>query len=150
MVSCRYVAYQSRANNRIRQFDDQYQTFFYVNPTTEPPQVTWTRPGYTDGQAAPEQLDSLQLHQPPATGGGHASEFFNGGGTDAHPDEGRYAAEARQATSGIDTGAGDSSRGVDGERGFMGDMAKNAMMQKLGLKPSVGYVRPLISTREHS
>ena len=90
----------------------------------------------------------MQLNAPPSGppdgtggsgGGGQASSYYQSG-TDAHPNEQRYAAEARQATNGI-TGQGDSSRGMDGERGFMGDMAKNALMQKLGLKPAKTSVR---------
>lgn len=76
----------------------------------------------------------MQLNHPGDIGG-HASSYFSND-TNSHHNEERYAVEARQATDGI-TGQGDATRsGGDGDRGFVSSMAKQALMQKLGLRPT--------------
>lgn len=49
-----------RANPRLRQFDPNYGTYFYINTTVQPAQITWTHPGSKDGEAHPEQVQAVQ------------------------------------------------------------------------------------------
>lgn len=121
------------ADGGIRQFDSNYNTYFYVDPTTNPPRTTWTRPGYADGQAAPEQLDTLRDAQG-ANGGGEAAEYFAGPQPVSHHTAG-FAQEAKQAQQGGEAGAG------NGERGFVSSMATNMVMSKLGLRPTVSETK---------
>lgn len=75
---------------RIRQFDSNYQTYFYVNPTTNPPTTSWTHPSLAEGQVHPEQAQAI--HEAQQTGGnnqGEAAKFLNSGSV-ADPATGSY------------------------------------------------------------
>jgi len=69
--------------SRIRQYDDAYKTFYYVNPTTNPPTTSWTRPGFPEGQAAPEQT---QVYDYARNQGrtGSAAEYLNSAPAPGH------------------------------------------------------------------
>ncbi|OXB33429.1 hypothetical protein J007_06898 [Cryptococcus neoformans] len=74
----------------IRQFDSNYQTYFYVNPTTNPPTTSWTHPSLAEGQVHPEQAQAI--HEAQQTGGnnqGEAAKFLNSGSV-ADPATGSY------------------------------------------------------------
>ncbi|WVQ73829.1 hypothetical protein IAR50_003410 [Cryptococcus sp. DSM 104548] len=65
----------------IRQFDANYQTFFYVNPTTNPPTTSWTHPSLSEGEIHPEQAQALQEFSQSGgqDDGGEAAKFLNSG-----------------------------------------------------------------------
>lgn len=39
----------------MREWDEQYKQIYYVNPTANPPQTSWTHPSCAPGQEHPEQ-----------------------------------------------------------------------------------------------
>lgn len=117
------IAIHGAHSTRIRQFDDNYQTFYYVDPTTNPPRTTWTRPGYNDGQAAPDQVDAMQ---------GHAASYFASSNDYSH-ESAQNAEEAKRAMAEEQQGGA----GGSGERGFVSSMAKHAIMSKMGMRPTV-------------
>jgi hypothetical protein len=80
MVSLRWPPPGAKLSRRIRQYDDNYQTFFYINPTTN--ETSWTRPGMPLGQVHPEQSDAWAVAHQPQGAGGHAADFMNAGSTD--------------------------------------------------------------------
>jgi hypothetical protein len=104
---------------RIRQYDAQFQTFFYINPSTEPPTTSWIHPGMPDGQIHPEQqqaLISAQQHQ-----GGSAADFLNSASTDAPAYTGHEAQYGQQG-QGDGQGQGNEQIAGTGERGLIGNM----------------------------
>lgn len=104
---------------RIRQFDPNYQTYFYVNPTTNPPTTSWTHPSLTEGQVHPEQAQAI--HEAEQTGGnnqGEAAKFLNSGSV-ADPATGSYNQQAQIQ------GAGGQNPET-GERG-LGSMVSSLM-----------------------
>lgn len=95
----------------IRQFDTNYNTFFYINPSTDPPTTSWTHPNLPAGQAAPEQVQAIQSQ-------GSAVDYMNSASTDT-PAHGPST-------------PGDQSLGQPGERGMGSNMAMNMLMGKMG------------------
>lgn len=76
-------------------------TYFYVNPSTNPPTSTWQHPSLPSGEAAPEQLDAL--NSTPAQG--HAAHYLNSTSEDAPlPAAGQYptASTGNAGTEGPD------------------------------------------------
>lgn len=126
----RYVA----DHTRIRQYDPNYGTYFYINPTTDPVTTSWTRPGLPEGEVHPEQAQALyDARQAPGglggpSGGGHAAEFLNSGSTaDPVPS---YTPAPIGENNGDHQGQGQAIQAGDGERG-LGSMVAG-MMGKMG------------------
>ncbi|GMK54376.1 hypothetical protein CspeluHIS016_0109620 [Cutaneotrichosporon spelunceum] len=102
----------------VRQWDETYNTWFYINPTTTPPTTTWTHPLAKEGEAHPEQVAD------PQAAAKVAEEFVA-----EHPQD----QEAQQVT---DRGLGSllmggSSGGMSG-MGGMGGSSSSAMGGGLG------------------
>lgn len=91
--------------NRERQFDPQYQSYFYINPTTNPPTTSWTHPNAEPGQAHPEQAGVFQAANQ-SQGGGEAAQYMNAGNTQPP------VANAQQYPN------SGEQEGQDGERGL--------------------------------
>ncbi|ODN80743.1 hypothetical protein L202_02900 [Cryptococcus amylolentus CBS 6039] len=89
----------------IRQFDPNYQTFFYVNPTTNPPTTSWTHPSLSEGQVHPEQAQALQesshIGGSQGESGGEAAKFLNSGSV-ADPSSGSYQQQGQGQIQGAD------------------------------------------------
>ncbi|KIR31253.1 hypothetical protein I352_06347 [Cryptococcus deuterogattii MMRL2647] len=114
----------------IRQFDPNYQTYFYVNPTTNPPTTSWTHPSLAEGQVHPEQAQAI--HEAEQTGGnnqGEAAKFLNSGSV-ADPATGSYNQQAQIQ------GAGGQNPET-GERG-LGSMV-SGLMGKTSNNNQYGY-----------
>lgn len=109
-------------DHRIRQFDETYQTFFYINPTTNPPTTSWTRPGLPEGEIHPEQSDAYQFAQSDH-GQGAAGDYLNAGSTDSPVPSGPgYNSDPNGQTA---------APGGDGERG-LGSMIGGLMGKQSG------------------
>nr|KIR83967.1 hypothetical protein I308_05723 [Cryptococcus tetragattii IND107] len=114
----------------IRQFHPSYQTYFYVNPTTNPPTTSWTHPSLPEGQVHPEQAQAIDEAQ--QTGGnnqGEAAKFLNSGSV-ADPATGSYSQQAQIQ------GAGRQNPET-GERG-LGSMV-SGLMGKTSNNNQYGY-----------
>lgn len=128
---------------RIRQFDTQYNTFFYINPTTDPPTTSWTHPGLPSGQPAPEQVQALQDATTHGQGQDHGQNQNHGSAVD-YMNSASVATPSAQGGHGPGLGGNPGSQGPgvqagSGERGMGSNMAMNMVMGKLGAKPQGGH-----------
>ncbi len=66
------------ADPRVREWDEQYKQIYYVNPTSNPPQTSWTHPNCAPGQEHPEQLqthrEAEELYAAEGPGGAQTGE----------------------------------------------------------------------------
>lgn len=114
--------------SRIKQFNDEYQTWFYVNPTTNPPTTSWTHPSLAPGQAAPEQVHAIQSAIGSNNGdahGGSAADFMSSAPAQSYDQgQGQYPTTAQPGQAQVG--------GTDGERGMGTNVAMSMLQSQMG------------------